>query len=46
MLKFQLWSTKFILEHLPDEEIKVEASVAMVKDLLVENLDGHGILLL
>ena len=27
----------------PDEQIKVEPSVAMVKDLLVENIDGHVI---
>ena len=27
----------------PDEQIKVEPSVAMVKDLLVENVDGHVI---
>ena len=27
----------------PDEQIKVEPSVAMVKDLLEENVDGHVI---
>ena len=27
----------------PPEQIKVEPSVAMVKDLLVENIDGHVI---
>ena len=27
----------------PAEQIKVEPSVAMVKDLLVENIDGHAI---
>ena len=27
----------------PDKKIKVEPSVAMVKDLLVENIDGHVI---
>ena len=27
----------------PTEQIKVESSVAMVKDLLVENIDGHVI---
>ena len=27
----------------PSEQIKVEPSVAMVKDLLVENVDGHVI---
>ena len=27
----------------PAEQIKVEPSVAMIKDLLVENIDGHVI---
>ena len=27
----------------PDEQIKVEPSIAMVKDLLVENIDVHDI---
>ena len=27
----------------PNEQIKVEPSIAMVKDLLVENIDGHAI---
>ena len=27
----------------PSEQIKVEPSVAMVKDLLVDNIDGHVI---
>ena len=27
----------------PDEQIKVEPSIAMVKDLLEEDMDGHGI---
>ena len=27
----------------PDEQIKVEPSIAMVKDLLEENVDGHVI---
>ena len=27
----------------PDEQIKVEPSVAMIKDLLEENVDGHVI---
>ena len=27
----------------PSKQIKVEPSVAMVKDLLVENIDGHVI---
>ena len=34
MLKFQLWITK------ADEQIKVETSIAMVKDLLEEDMDG------
>ena len=29
----------------PTEQIKVEPGVAMVKDLMVENIDGHVILL-
>ena len=29
----------------PPEQIKVEPSIAMVKDLLVDNIDGHGIYL-
>ena len=27
----------------PDKQIKVEPSIAMVKDLLVNNIDGHVI---
>ena len=27
----------------PSEQIKVEPSVAMVKDILVDNIDGHVI---
>ena len=27
----------------PPEQIKVESSIAMVKDLLVDNIDGHVI---
>ena len=38
MLKLQLW----FIRVLP-EQIKVEPSVAMVKDLLVANIDGHAI---
>ena len=42
MLKLQLWSTKVILGHpTPLEQIKVEPSSAMVKDLLDDNIDGH-----
>ena len=29
--------------HTPSEQIKVEPSIAMVKDLLVDNIDGHVI---
>ena len=29
--------------HTPPEKIKVESSIAMVKDLLVDNIDGHVI---
>ena len=29
--------------HTPAEQIKVEPNVAMVKDLLVDNIDGHVI---
>ena len=28
---------------IPPEQIKVEPNIAMVKDLLVDNIDGHGI---
>ena len=37
MLKFQLWSPKLA------EQIKVEPNVALGKDLLEENIDGHVI---
>ena len=44
MLRFQLWSIKVILEHLNLlKKTKVEPSVVMVKDLLVDNIDGHVI---
>ena len=29
--------------YTPPEQIKVEPSIAMVKDLLVDNIDGHAI---
>ena len=29
--------------YTPPEKIKVEPSIAMVKDLLVDNIDGHVI---
>ena len=32
-----------IKEPKPSEQIKVEPSVTMVKDLLVDNIDGHVI---
>ena len=44
MLKLQLWLTKVMLEH-PNQlkKIRFEPSVAMIKDLLVNNIDGHVI---
>ena len=36
---------RYIRTPKPDEQIKVEPSVAMVKDLLEENIDGHVIYL-
>ena len=41
MLKLQLWFVRVILVH--REQIKVEPSIAMVKYLLVDNIDGHVI---
>ena len=43
MLRFQIWLTKVILEHPNPMNKKVETSVALVKDLLEENIDGHVI---
>ena len=44
MLKSQLWLTKSnIGAPRPSEQIKVEPNVAMVKDLLVDNINGHVI---
>ena len=44
MLKFQLWLKKsYIRTPKPDEQIKVEPSIAMVKDILEEDVDGHVI---
>ena len=44
MLKLQLWLTKsYVRTPKPSEQIKVEPSVSMVKDLLVDNIDGHVI---
>ena len=34
---------KYIRTPKPDEQIKVEPSIAMVKDILEENVDGHVI---
>ena len=36
-------NNSYIRAPKPAEQIKVEPSVAMVKDLLVENIDGHVI---
>ena len=33
----------YIITPKPDEKIKVEPSIAMVKDLLEEDVDGHVI---
>ena len=38
-----MWCKSNIKAPKPPEQIKVEASVSMVKDLLVENIDGHVI---
>ena len=43
MLKLQLWFVRVILERTPPEQIKVEPSIAMVKYLLANNIDGHVI---
>ena len=43
MLKLRLWFVRVVLEHLHPEQIKVESSIAMVKDLLDDNIDGHVI---
>ena len=34
---------RYIRTAKPDEQIKVEPSIAMVKDLLEEDMDGHVI---
>ena len=42
--KVSTWLTKAIYRTpKPDEQIKVEPSIAMVKDLLEEDIDGHAI---
>ena len=44
MLKLQLWFVKVILELMhPPEQVKVEPNIAIVKDLLADNIDGHVI---
>ena len=44
MLKLQLWFVKSNTKTpTPPEQIKVEPSIAMVKDLLADNIDGHVI---
>ena len=43
MLKLQLWLKSNIKMPKPPEQIKVEPSIAMVKDLLADNIDGHVI---
>ena len=44
MLKLQLWFVKVILELMhPPEQVKVEPNIAIVKDLLSDNIDGHVI---
>ena len=44
MLKLQLWFVRVILKTpTPSKKIKVEPSIPMVKDLLVDNIDGHVI---
>ena len=46
MLKFQLWLTKAMLEHLNQmNKLEQKPSVVMVKDLLEEDIDGHVIYL-
>ena len=41
MLKLQLWFVSHTRTPTPPEEIKFESSIAMVKDLLVDNIDEH-----
>ena len=44
MLKLQLWFVKVILELMhPPEQVKVEPNIAIVKDLLADNIDAHVI---
>ena len=44
MLKLQLWFVKSnIKTYTPPEQVKVEPNIAIVKDLLADNIDGHVI---
>ena len=43
MLEFQLGKQSYIRTPKPDEQIKVEPSIAMVKDLLEEDMAEHVI---
>ena len=43
MLKLQLWFVKAILKHIHLLQVKVEPNIAIVKDLLADNIDGHVI---
>ena len=43
MLKLPPWLKSNIKTPKPPEQVKVEPNVAMVKDLLVDNIDGHVI---
>ena len=43
MLKFQLVNKSYVRTPKPDEQIRVEPNVSIVKDLLEEDVDGHVI---
>ena len=43
MLKLQLWFVSNIITYTPPEQVKVEPNIAIVKDLLSDNIDGHVI---
>ena len=43
MLKLQLWFVRVILKHLHDLRKLVEPNIAVVKDLLADNIDGRVI---
>ena len=43
MLKLQLWFVSNIRTYTPPEQVKVEPNIAIVKDLLADNIDGHVI---